>query len=102
MNTIKLNNTTYEVLSFNKSTYFNQEGITCNASCQIKTSDITSLHNLAKETITTLQIYHDQELIYNLTGLDGKLSSIDEYLMDDRININISMNFNEEVTSADE
>ena len=102
MNTIKLNNTTYEVLSFNRNTYFGGEEITSTASCQIKTTDISSVHALAQTTISTLQIYHDNTLIYNLTGVNGKLNSMDEYLMNDQINITINLNLNETVTSADE
>lgn len=93
MNTIKFNNHTYEVLSFNKNTYFNETGVGSNANCQIKTADITSLYELAEETIETLQIYHDNELIYNLSNLSGKLSYIDEYLAEDRINITLNCSF---------
>ena len=93
MNTIKFNNHSYEVLNFNKNTYFSAEQINSSANCQIKTSDITSLYELATETIETLQIYHDNELIYDLSNLSGRLSSIDEYLADDRINITLNCSF---------
>ena len=102
MNTIKFNNHTYEVLSFNKNTYFNTDSVTSTASCSIKTADATSLNTLASELIETLQIYHDEELIYNLSGISGKLTSIDEYLSDDRININLNLNFSQTVNEEEE
>ena len=93
MNTIKFNNHTYEVLSFNKNTYFGGESISSSSNCQIKTADITSLHALATEKIETLQIYHDNTLIYDLQNLNGNLTSIDEYLSEDRVNISLNFNF---------
>ena len=94
MNTIKFNNNTYEVLSFNKSTYFNEGNINSNASCSIKTANVTSLYALADTDIQTIQIYHDSTLIYELENANGKLTSIDEYLADDHINININLSLN--------
>jgi len=93
MNTIKFNNHTYEVLSFNKNTYFENNHISSTANCQIRTSDITSLYTLAEETIESLQIYWNEDLIYDLDNISGKLSSISEYLADDRINITLNCNF---------
>ena len=102
MNTIKFNNSTYEVLSFNKSTYFNDSGISSNASCSIKTSNMTSLYALAESGLQSIQIYHDNELIYDLSDINGKLTSIDEYLMDDHININVNLTFIFESTQEEE
>ena len=102
MNTIKFNNHSYGVYSFSKNTYFNDDGISSNANCSIETNDITSLHELAQEGIQTLQIYHDDTLIYNLSNLDGKLTSIDEYLSDDRVNINLNLNFSVTIPSSNE
>ena len=101
MNTIKFNNSTYEVLGFNKNTYFNEGSINSNASCQIRTPNVTSLYALADTGIQTIQIYHDSTLIYELENANGKLASIDEYLMDDHININVNLNLNF-VTQEDE
>lgn len=100
MNTIKFNNHEYEVLSFSRNTYFNGNEINSTVNCQIKTSNITELYELAQETISTLQIYHDNELIYNLGNLSGRLVTIDEYLAEDRINISLNCSFDVE-TGAD-
>ena len=91
MNTIKLNNDTYEVLNFSKNTQFNADGIFSNASCSIKTSDISTLYTYADTGVQTIQIYHDSNLIYNLENVNGHLQSIDEYLMDDHMNINVNI-----------
>lgn len=101
MNTIKFNNHTYEVFAFNKNTYFNDGVISSNGGCQIKTSDITSLQTLGTETIETLQIYHDDTLIYDLQNLNGKLNSIDEYLSEDHININLNFNFRTPISETE-
>jgi len=93
MNTIKFNNSIYEVVSFNKSTYFNEGGINSSANCSIKTANMTSLYALAESGLQSIQIYHDNELIYDLDNINGKMTSIDEYLMDDHININVNLTF---------
>ena len=102
MNTIKFNEHTYDVESFNKNTYFNDNNVTSSASCSIKTNDITSLHALAAEGVSSLQIYHDGTLIYNLSDISGRLNSIDEYLSDDHVNINLSFTFNTVVLAEEE
>lgn len=93
MNTIKLNNTTCEVLSFNKNTTFNNGQIFGSGSASIRTDDISALQELGLTTIETIQIFHDQEKIYDLTNANGKITSIDEYLADDTINISINFSF---------
>jgi len=59
MNTIKLNNTTCEVISFNKSTTFNNGQIIGSGSTSIRTNDISALQELGLTTIETIQIFHD-------------------------------------------
>ena len=93
MNNIKLNNITCEVYSFNKNTYFNENGFSSTGSCNINTNDINALNELAETSIDTIQIYHDDELIYNLQNANGKIVSIDEYLNDDRMSTTINMSF---------
>lgn len=66
MNTIKFNNTEFELESYNRNTYFGGESITSNASCGIITTNIANINSLAESTITSLQIYHNEQLIYDL------------------------------------
>ena len=93
MNTIKLNNETFEVLSFNKNTNFTGETIVGSGNISVKTSNLTALRSLGISTIDTIQIYHDDTLIYNLTDANGKITSIDEYLSENTVNISLSLQF---------
>lgn len=93
MNTIKFNNNTFEVESYSKNTYFNEDSISSNGSCQIITNNITGLNELAEETITAIQIYHDETLIYDLQDIECKINSISEYLNGDRVSIGLSFTF---------
>ena len=92
MNTIKFNNAEFEVESYSKTTYFNN-ALSSNASCSIITNDIDTLNALAIEPITSLQILHEGEVIYNLHDINAKIDSINEYLNGNRMNINVSLNF---------
>lgn len=95
MNTIKFNNTEFELDSYNKNTYFSMDGnINSNASCNISTSNITELNALAESSITSLQIFHNEELIYDLQNIDAHIDNINEYLNNDRMSISINMTFN--------
>jgi len=94
MNTIKFNNTSFEVESYNKNTYFTGESVSSNASCTIKTNDMTTVNALAEDPITSITITHDEEVIYTLTNINAKIDSINEYLSGDRMNVNINLTFN--------
>lgn len=94
MNVIRLNNFETEVESYSKNTYLSGANITSNASCSIITNDVTALNALMATTITSLQILHDGELIYNLQDINAKIENISEYLSNDRMNINLNLNFN--------
>ncbi len=93
MNTIKFNNTEFELESYNRNTYFGGENMTSNASCGIITTNIASINSLAESTITSLQIYHNEQLIYDLQNINAKIDSISEYLNTDRINITLNVTF---------
>lgn len=102
MNTIKLNNVTCEVLSFNKNTSFNNGEIYGSGSASIRTDDIGALQELGLTEIETIQIFHDEERIYNLTNAGGRITSIDEYLTEDSISINVSFSFISATESVEE
>ena len=93
MNKIKFNNTEFEVESYNKSTYFNSESMSSNANCTLLTNNITGLNALAEESITSIQITHDNELIYDLQNINARIDNINEYLNGDRIGITIGLTF---------
>lgn len=93
MNKIKFNNTEYEVESYSKNTSFSGETIVSNAYCAIITDDVASLNTLAQTTITSIQIYHNEVLIYNLSDISAKIDSINEYLQGERMGINVNLTF---------
>lgn len=93
MNKIKLNNTEFIVEGYNKNTYFNGETVTSSGTCNIITDNMSSVESLADNTITSIQIIHDDELIYNLTNINARIESINEYLNTDHMSININLIF---------
>lgn len=93
MNKIKINNVEFEVEGYNKNTYFNGGTVTSNGNMTIKVSDMTTLNELAEDTIDTIQIYHDSELVYNLQDADAKIDSINEYFNGERMNVSVNFIF---------
>lgn len=93
MNIIKFNNVEFEVISYNKNTYFSEDAITSSANCQIILSDMSILNDLTDETITSLQILHDGNIIYNLSDISAHIDNISEYLNVDKMDINVSLRF---------
>lgn len=91
-NTIKLNNNTYEVLAFNKNVSFQNDSIYGSGTCSLSTSDATSLNELAQSEIELIEIYHDNTLIYSSNSV-GKITSINEYLAENRVEINLNISF---------
>lgn len=92
MNKIKFNDVEFEVESYSKNTYFNNE-LSSNGNCSIITDDMDALNALANVPITSLQILHDGEVIYNLHDINAKIDNINEYLSGDRMSINVNLIF---------
>ena len=94
MNTIVFNNdATFELEAFNKNTTISGSTLTSTGNATIYTSNIDDIMALALETITSIQILFDEDVIYNSTNLTCKLNSISEYLSGNRVNIQLSFNF---------
>lgn len=94
MNIIKFNNVEFEVIGYNKNTYFSDDIITSSASCQIIVTDMDVLNNLANTAITSLQILHDGNIIYNLSDISAHIENISEYLNVDKMDISVGLRFN--------
>ena len=90
MNTIKFNETECTLFSFNKNTYFNNGEMSGNITCEVETENVTALHDLGEEPVTSIVITHDEEVIYNVTEMYAQLISINEYLADDKIHITLN------------
>lgn len=93
MNYLKLNDFQCQLLSFNKYTNFNDSVMSGNCSCQIVTDNISGLQALGLEEITSLQIMHEDNLIYDLQNISAHMTSISEYLSNDKIDITLTLNF---------
>ena len=96
MNTIKLNDLELEVTGYSKNIYFNDNIMSSNASCQVVTNNSEAIVNLAKETITSIQIKHDNEVIYDLPDINAKVTSINEYLNINKVDVNMALAFEDE------
>ena len=93
MNTIKLNNTVFELEGYSKTTPFEEGNIFSNGQCDIKNVNIDNAYTLAEEPITLVQIYHDNNLIYNLQDISAHINSISEGFNGERISVSLNLTF---------
>lgn len=93
MNTIKLNNTTFTVESYNKNTVYDGTNITSNGYFNIINPTISAVNALVSSPIESIQIHHDGTLIYDLDNINARISSINEYLNNDRVDVGINLVF---------
>jgi hypothetical protein len=93
MTTIILNNTEFELVSFNRNTSFYENNISSTANCDIRVSNSAALQALINTTITTLQIKYGNEVIYNLTDISAKINTMNEYLNTDHISTSLGLTF---------
>ena len=96
MNTIKFNNTEFQVETYSKNTYLNDGHISSNANCSVIVSDIAVLNTLMRDTITSIQIKYNDDVIYHLDDISAHIDNISEYLNVDRMNINVNLTFDNE------
>lgn len=93
MNKIIFNEAEFQVESYNKTTSFSEGQLNSNAYCSIITDDIDALNALIGQSINTIQIYHDETLIYDLHNALGRIDNVNEYLSGDRMSINVNLSF---------
>lgn len=94
MNTIKFNDFTCPVISFNKYTNFDANGISGTGTCEIEVNDnLSDLYELGMNGITSLQILVNDEVIYNLTDINIKITSINETLTGNRMAMFLNFSF---------
>lgn len=96
MTTMILNSIEFEFAFYNRNTYFSGANITSTANInQIKGDNIAEkLTALAQETITSLKIKKDNEIIYSLENLNAQIQSFDESFDGEVFNVNLNINFN--------
>ena len=95
MITLTLNNTTFNLNSFSRTTYFDGETITSNGYVNVANEGtaIADLHDLAEEDITSFIIKKDNTTIYDTGTINAHFSSIEESLNNDDIYIGANIKF---------
>ena len=93
MNKIKFNNIELEVESYSKNTYFSDGVISSSATCQVILPDFALIDTLMEEDITSIQIYYNDTLIYNLSNINARMNNINEYLNVERMVVNMNLVF---------
>lgn len=94
MDKIKFNNTEFEVESYNRNTSFSEGTISSSAYCSVKVQDIDEITELAQEPITSIQIIHDDTVIYDLDDINAQIDNTNEsYNGGDRVYTNINLVF---------
>ena len=96
MNTIKLNNVEFEIVGYSRSTYFSGDKMTSTANCVFREADANTINNLLGTEITSLQIYYNDTLIYDLQNISAKLDTINEYLNVEHMDISVNLTFDME------
>jgi len=96
MNTIEFNNTEFQVESYSKNTYLSDGHITSNANCSVIVNDISVLNALMQDTITSIRIKYNDNVIYHLDNINAHIDTISEYLNVDRMNITVNLTFDNE------
>lgn len=96
MYTLILNETNFQINSFGRNTYFQEDGsYTSNGYMNFVNSNnlAATLHALAQEPITSLIIKLNNEVVYNAGEINARIQSIDENLNGDTMNINLNIQF---------
>lgn len=101
MNTLILNglsSTPFTLKSYSRSTSFDNTNHNMNSvayfDIENTTGAIAQLQSVGANGVTNILIKHDGENIYNLTNLNANITSINENLFEDNVNINVTVNFN--------
>lgn len=90
---IKLNNEEFEISAFTKTTTFYNQEMVSTANCTLPTLDMAVISELAQTPITSLQIYNNDNKIYELDNINAVITNIVEMLEDTYINITMNIAF---------
>ena len=101
MTTIKFNDTTFIVEGFTKSTSLINGSIHSTGNCSILLDGTDSVNSLLGIEITDIEIYNNDELIYNLDNLNAHDNNINEYLSDEKMRASFSIIYDNIVNSDD-
>lgn len=98
MNTVIFNNDTEHALelnSYNRNTTFNDEQINSTAYITLRANSSTMeyLSSFTQTNITSIILTHDNDIVYQLNNISARITSIDEYLNNDYVQMNINFIF---------
>ena len=96
MNKIVLNNVEIPIDSFSRNTSLSDGVVYSNAMVSINNDMDYSdeLQDLIKAPITSLKLKVDDEIVYNLENINAQITSINENLYANGMNINLNIIFN--------
>lgn len=97
MATIIINDSTFQLTGFNRSTAFTDDTISSYAYLSITYDNNASaaIHQIAEGAITSIVIKNsNNETIYTLSDINAKISNIDEILNGDVITVSVNLQFN--------
>ena len=95
MITLTLNQMTFNLNSFSRTTYFDGENISSNGYINVANEGtaVADLHNLAETDITSFVIKKDNTTIYDTGTIDAHFSSIEESLNNEDIYLSANIKF---------
>ncbi len=103
MTTVVFNNDldrSFEIVSFSRNTSFGDGNMNSYAYMGVVPSEnaVNNISYYGLNTITSMKLYdEDEQVIYNITNLNGSVNSIDEALDGDKVVININVRLNAEM-----
>lgn len=93
MTKIKLNNSEYQIESYNRTTNISDNNITSTAYLNLSSGEAVNLNSLLGTTINSIEIDVDDVKIYELTNINAKVDSVNEYLSGNRMSYNVNITF---------
>ncbi len=90
---IKLNTYEYQIDGYSRTTNLTGDNtITSSAYINISNGD-TTINELLGVDISSIEIYADDVLIYDLKNVDAEITSINENLVNDKMFYNVTLTF---------
>jgi len=93
MTKIKLNNDEFQITAFTRTTYFRDDGVSSFANFDAVNLDLDQISILAQNPVTALQIYHNNELIYDLQNISVHIDNVNDSLEDEVISTKVNLTF---------
>ena len=91
MNTIKINDLVLELINYSKNTNFIENHFRYSIACTVNTNITSEIEALLLETITSIEIYVKDNLIYELKNISGKIENLNEYFVSDHMATTINL-----------